>query len=73
MSTRHISARVIHNNGSEVVAASSKELCIGRYLYKTNDCSAAYNVGRVIAYRCKNAGLTRVTWEKKSGRNNGKV
>lgn len=72
-SSRHFSAFVHHNNGNRVVEASTKEFCISRHLYKTSDCSAAYNIGRVIAHRCKSAGLNRVMWEHKWDRNHAKV
>ena len=73
VSDRHISAYVDHNNGLKVVEASTKEFCISRYLYKTSDISAAFNIGRVIAARCKEAGLLRVMWEHKWNRKHEKV
>lgn len=73
VSSRHVSAYVDHNNGSRVIEASTKEFCIARHLYKTCDVSAAYNIGRVIAKRCKETGLYRVMWEHKDDRNHAKV
>ena len=53
-----------HNSGVRVVEASTKEFCIARHLYKTCDVSAAHNVGRVLAHRMCQIGLTRVMWEE---------
>ena len=71
--SRHSTAFVNHNNGAVVVAASTTELAIARHLYKTSDVAAAYNVGRVMAVRCKEMGLYRVMWEHKADRNHKKV
>ena len=73
ISNRHITAYVDHNNGTKVVEASTKEFPIARHLYKTSDVAAAFNLGRVIAARCKEAGLRRVMWEHKWNRNHKKV
>lgn len=73
VSSRHATAYVDHNNGTKVVEASTREFCIAKHLYKTSDVSAAYNIGRVIASRCKETGLYRVTWEHKMDRNHKKV
>ena len=72
-SSRHFTAFVHHNNGNRVVDASTKEFCVSRHLYKTSDCCAAYNIGRVVAHRCKNAGLNRVMWEHKWDRDHARV
>lgn len=73
ISNRHITAYVDHNNGTKVVEASTRELSISQHLYKTSDVSSAFNVGRVVAARCKEAGLRRVMWEHKWNRKNSKV
>ena len=73
VSSRHVSAYVNHNNGVKVVEASTKEFCIARHLYKTSDVCAAFNVGRVLAQRCKETGLNRVMWEHKFDREHKKV
>ena len=72
-SSRHSTAYVNHNNGTKVVEASTTELCIARHLYKTSDVAAAYNVGRVMGVRCREAGLRRVMWEHKTDRNHERV
>ena len=73
VSSRHALAYVDHSNGTKVVEASTREFCIARHLYKTSDVAAAYNVGRVIASRCKETGLYRVMWEHKMDRSHKKV
>eukprot|EP00731_Ephydatia_muelleri_P023492 Em0015g1075a len=73
VSSRHVTAYVNHNNGVKVVEASTKEMCIARHLYKTSDVCAAFNVGRVLAARCKETGLYRVMWEHKFDREHKKV
>lgn len=73
ISLRHVTAYVNHNNGLKVVQASTKEFCISRYLHKTSDTAAAFNVGCVIALRCKETGLDRVMWEHKWDRKHKKV
>jgi len=73
VSSRHATAYVDHNNGTKVVEASTREYCIAKHLYKTSDVSAAYNIGRVIASRCKETGLYRVMWEHKMDRSHKKV
>jgi large subunit ribosomal protein L18 len=73
ISSRHITGYVVHNNGLRVAEASTKEFCISRYLYKTCDVSASYNIGRVLAQRCKDMGLYRIMWEHKKDRSREKV
>ena len=73
VSLRHVTAYVNHNSGLKVVQASTKEFCISRHLHKTSDTAAAFNVGRVIALRCKESGLDRVMWEHKWDRKRKKV
>ena len=73
ISLRHVTAYVNHNSGIKVVEASTKEFCIARHLHKTSDVAAAFNIGRVIALRCKETGLNRVMWEHKRDKKHGKV
>lgn len=73
ISLRHVTAYVNHNSGLKVVQASTKEFCISRYLHKTSDAAAAFNIGRVIALRCRETGLDRVMWEHKWDRKHKKV
>ncbi|XP_077996062.1 large ribosomal subunit protein uL18m-like [Glandiceps talaboti] len=62
-SLRHITAYVEHINGHHVISASSKEWSIKKQLYSCSDVAACYNVGRVIAQRCLEAGISCVKWE----------
>ncbi|XP_070572354.1 large ribosomal subunit protein uL18m-like [Ptychodera flava] len=61
-SNRHITAYIEHNNGHRVISASTKEWAIKKQLYALNDVSAAYNIGRVLAQRCLEAGISFVKW-----------
>ncbi|KAJ7388724.1 ribosomal protein L18 [Desmophyllum pertusum] len=67
ITNRHTRAQVLHNSGLVLVSASTTELEITRHLYKTTDITAAKNIGRVLAQRCLEAGITRVRWEMKYG------
>ncbi|PFX20453.1 39S ribosomal protein L18, mitochondrial-like [Stylophora pistillata] len=67
ITNRHTRAQVVHNSGFVLVSASTTEFEITRHLYKTTDVTAARNIGRVIAQRCLEAGITRVRWETKKG------
>ena len=58
---------MLHNSGVVLVSASTAEFEITRHLYKTTDISAAKNLGRVLAQRCQEAGITRVYWEPQYG------
>ncbi|KAK2574111.1 39S ribosomal protein L18 [Acropora cervicornis] len=65
ISNRHSRAEVVHNRGVVLASASTVDFEITRHLYKTTDISAARNLGRVLAQRCIEAGITRVYWEPK--------
>ena len=67
ISNRHSRAEVLHNSGVVLASASTVEFEISRHLYKTTDISAARNLGRVLAQRCLEAGITRVYWEPQYG------
>ncbi|XP_034236084.1 39S ribosomal protein L18, mitochondrial isoform X2 [Thrips palmi] len=55
-----ISAEVVHNNGTTVVSASSGEFGIEKLLYRTADSSAYKTIGKVIARRCLESGISTV-------------
>ena len=61
---------MLHNSGVVLVSASTAEFEITKHLYKTTDISAAKNLGRVLAQRCQEAGITRVFWEPQYGDRN---
>ncbi|XP_069702473.1 large ribosomal subunit protein uL18m [Periplaneta americana] len=56
-STRHVTAKIVHNTGFDVVTASTKEWAIKKFLYSTSDVSAYSNLGRVLAQRCLESGI----------------
>ena len=61
LSNRHVKTYVEDQNGNVLVKASTEEFDIRKHLYKANDVSAAMNIGRVMAERCLQAGLNRVS------------
>ena len=73
ISNNHITAFVEHHTGKILVCASTKEFSIARHLWRTNDVSAAINIGRVIAQRCKETGIERVFWWMKSEKKKERV
>jgi len=60
---RHTTAYVEHCSGVRVLSASTTELAIARHLHSMKDVSAAHNVGRVLAQRCLESGLTSMILE----------
>jgi len=60
ISGKHISASVVHYLGQKPIDVSTKEWCIKKYLYRTNDASAARLVGQVLAQRCLQTGIMEV-------------
>ncbi|KAG8440367.1 hypothetical protein GDO86_006209 [Hymenochirus boettgeri] len=59
-SQHHITAFVEHCSGNVVVSASTCEWALKRHLYSTKDAMASENVGRVLAQRCLEAGISYV-------------
>ncbi|KAK6190711.1 hypothetical protein SNE40_002514 [Patella caerulea] len=62
---RHTTAEVEHNTEVVVVSASTKEWAVKQGLYSTLDISAAKNIGRILADRCLQAGITQVFYDEK--------
>lgn len=62
-SQRQTAAYVEHSSGKRIVTASTREVAIMRHLYSNNDVSAAENIGRVIAQRCFECGITSMVLE----------
>jgi len=60
---RHTTAYVEHCSGLRVITASTAEMAIARHLHSTNDVAAASNVGRVLAQRCREAGITSMVFQ----------
>ncbi|XP_059168007.1 large ribosomal subunit protein uL18m-like [Physella acuta] len=57
-SNRHTEAWIEHWSGEVVVSASSKEWAIRNQLYSCTDVSASTSVGKVLAQRCLESGIT---------------
>ncbi|XP_033102147.1 39S ribosomal protein L18, mitochondrial-like [Anneissia japonica] len=57
---RHVNAHVEHCSGNTVVSASTMEWAIKKHLYSTNDVVATTAVGRVLARRCLQFGISYV-------------
>ncbi|XP_017867000.1 PREDICTED: 39S ribosomal protein L18, mitochondrial [Drosophila arizonae] len=60
-SGRYVSADVKHFENGTILSASTSEWAIKQQLYKTNDTPAFVNLGRVLAQRCLQAGITEMT------------
>ncbi|XP_015268476.1 PREDICTED: 39S ribosomal protein L18, mitochondrial [Gekko japonicus] len=66
----HVRGYVEHCSGHIVVSASTQEWAIKKYLHRTTGVAACVNVGRVLAQRCLEAGISFVDfqvitpWEK---------
>ncbi|XP_078522141.1 large ribosomal subunit protein uL18m [Lissotriton helveticus] len=62
-SQNHVTGYVEHSNGSVVVSASTREWAIKRHLYSCRDVSACENIGRVLAQRCLEAGISYMVYQ----------
>lgn len=60
-SGRYVSADLKHFENGTILSASTSEWAIKQQLYKTKDTSAFVNLGRVLAQRCLQAGITEMT------------
>ncbi|XP_020805938.1 39S ribosomal protein L18, mitochondrial [Drosophila serrata] len=60
-SGRYVSAEVKHFENGTILSASTQEWAIKQQLYKTNDTAAFVNLGRVLAQRCLQSGITEMT------------
>ena len=71
---RHIYAQVIAPNGSEVIAAvSTAQAAIKSEVKYTGNCDAATLVGKVIAEKAKEAGITKVAFDRSGFKYHGRV
>jgi len=61
---RHTLGRVRHHMGGVVILASTREWSIQSRMPSTTDHTAAVTVGRILARRCLQAGLTEIEPEK---------
>ncbi|GAB1864633.1 39S ribosomal protein L18, mitochondrial [Camponotus japonicus] len=62
---RYIIAEVHHFENGPVITASSIEWALKKQLYRSVDCSAYINVGRVLAQRCLEAGICEIEVDSK--------
>ncbi len=71
---RHIYAQVIAPNGSEVVAsANTTQSSIKSEVSYTGNCDAAKAVGKAIAEKAKEAGITKVAFDRSGFKYHGRV
>lgn len=70
---RHTAAYVEHCSGKIVISVSTKEMAVARHLYSTSDTAAAVNIGRILAQRCHESGITSmVLGDGEAGENSEK-
>ena len=71
---RHIYAQVIAPDGGQVVtAASTVEKALRAELGKTGNVAAAAAVGKLVAERAREAGITRVAFDRSGFKYHGRV
>ncbi|CAL1541554.1 unnamed protein product [Lymnaea stagnalis] len=61
---KHTEAWIEHFTGEVVLIASTKEWAIKDQLYSANDVSASSNIGKILAQRCLESGLTSVFFDE---------
>lgn len=71
---RHIYAQIIAANGLEVVAtANTLQADIKSALKYSGNCDAAVAVGKAIAEKAKQAGITKVAFDRSGFKYHGRV
>lgn len=70
---RYVYATINHFENGTVLKASTKEWALKKQLYKCNDTSAYYNLGRVLAERCLKTGLIEIRCDIVPPKPDGKV
>ncbi|XP_064619070.1 large ribosomal subunit protein uL18m-like [Lineus longissimus] len=63
ITNRNTIAYVQHANGKIVISASTEEWAIRKHLYSATDVAAAENIGRVLAQRCLESGITEMLFD----------
>lgn len=63
ISSRHTTGRVEHWTGNTVLESSTKEWSLAKHLYSKTDVCAAENVGKMLARRCLESGITRIFFD----------
>lgn len=72
ISGRYVIASISHFKYGEIIKASTSEWCINKFLYRTKDTSAFINLGRVLAQRCLQAGIIKISCYITPPKENGK-
>lgn len=52
ISSKYLTAKLVHFNSGPVIEASTKEWAIKKHLFKTNDTSAYVNLAKVCVWEC---------------------
>ncbi|XP_005112988.1 39S ribosomal protein L18, mitochondrial [Aplysia californica] len=64
LSNRHTEARLEHFSGFTVLTVSTREWAVRDQLYSCTDVAASENVGRVMAQRCLESGISEVYFDE---------
>ncbi|XP_071860054.1 mitochondrial ribosomal protein L18 [Bombus fervidus] len=65
-SQRHVTAEICHFENGPIITISSKDWGLKKQLYSTNDCIAYKFVGRMLAQRCLESGISEIYLNKSS-------
>ncbi|XP_064612442.1 large ribosomal subunit protein uL18m-like [Liolophura sinensis] len=60
ITNRNTAGYIEHSNGKRIISASTSEWPIRQHLYSCTDVIAAQSIGRILAHRCHQAGLSQV-------------
>ncbi|KEY90889.1 50S ribosomal protein L18 [Candidatus Photodesmus blepharus] len=72
--SRHVYAQIIAPNGSDVIAAASTvERAIRRSVKNTGNIEAAKVVGRIIAERALERGISSISFDRSGFRYHGRI
>ncbi|XP_033227485.1 39S ribosomal protein L18, mitochondrial [Belonocnema kinseyi] len=69
-SSRYVTLEVHHFENGPVISASTKEWALKKQLYKPSDSAAYINLGRLMAQRCLESGITSVVPVPNENKNN---
>ncbi|OXU20813.1 hypothetical protein TSAR_006497 [Trichomalopsis sarcophagae] len=59
-SNKHVEAGIRHFKNGPVITASTREWALKKQLFKTHDVAAFANIGKLLAQRCLECGITSV-------------
>ncbi|XP_011506254.1 PREDICTED: 39S ribosomal protein L18, mitochondrial [Ceratosolen solmsi marchali] len=57
---RSVEAQIHHFRNGPVIKVSSSDWCLRKFLYRTYDVAAYANIGRILAQRCLESGITQI-------------